>query len=106
MNAWGRLPIPSTLPGSAPATSSTSVASLVASRKKVHSQHGERRKQKEKRARKIAAPPGNVVLVETNSSLHGYSAPYSAGEEDVDFDVEEALLSQRLLRRLDSVEWD
>lgn len=119
MNAWGRLPMPSTsaLPGSEPGTSgSTCVASLVASRKKAHSHHGEGRKHREKRARNTTASDvvGSCVLGETNasSSLHGYtsaplgsSAVYQAGE-DADFDVEEALLSQRLLRRLDAVEWD
>lgn len=107
MNAWGRLPTPS-IPGAAPETSNGGVASDVANRKKAHSHHGDRRKHKnEKRARKVAVTAAGV-LVETNSSLHGYSAPCSAGEEDADFDVEEALLSQRLLRRLDSVsfEWD
>lgn len=110
MNAWGRLPIPSTLPlpGTAPETSNGGVSSEIANRKKAHSHHGERRKhKKEKRARKAAVTAAGV-LVETNPSLHGYSAPCSAGEEDADFGVEEALLSQRLLRRLDSVsfEWD
>jgi len=108
MNAWGRLPMPSILPGSAPETSSSSVSSLVASRKKAHSHRGDRRKYKEKRDRKAAAADSDV-LGETHSSLHGYTAPssaYNAGEEDADFDVEEALLSQRLLRRLDSIEWD
>ena len=108
MNAWGRLPIPSTLalPGTAPETSNGGDSSVVGSNmKKAHSHHGERRKHKEKRARKVAATAG-VLVVETNSSLHGYSAPCSAGEEDADFGVEEALLSQRLLRRLDSVDWD
>ena len=110
VSAWRRSPIPSTLPlpGTAPETSNRGGASLeIANRKKAHSYHGERRKhKKEKRACKVAVTAG--VLVETNSSLHGYSAPCSAGEEDVDFGVEEALLSQRLLRRLDSVsfEWD
>jgi hypothetical protein len=103
MNAWGRLPMPSTLPlpGFAPEAegSSGSVSLLVADRKKAHSHHGERRKHKEKRARKVAA--GGDVLVETNSSFS-----CNAGEEDADFGVEEALLSQRLLKRLDSVEWD
>ena len=110
MNAWGRLPVPSTLPlpSTTPETSNGGGASLeVTNRKKAHSHHGERRKhKKEKRARKVAVTAG--VLAETSSSLHGYSAPCSAGEEDADFGVEEALLSQRLLRRLDSVsiEWD
>ena len=106
MNAWGRLPMPSTLPlpESAPEASSGSVSLLVA---KAHSHHGERRKyKKDKRARKVAAAAGNGVLVERNSSLHGYNLAYNAGEEDADFGFEEALLSQRLLRRLDSVEWD
>ena len=108
MNAWGRLPIPSTLPlpGTIPETSNGGDSSEVANMKKAHSHHGERRKhKKEKRPRKVDAG----VLVEMNSSsLHGYSAPCSAGEEDADFGVEEAILSQRLLRRLDSVsfEWD
>ena len=106
MNAWGRLPMPSTLPlpGSAPEAegSSGSVSLLVANRKKAHSHHGERRKHKEKRARKVAAAAAaGDVLVERNSSLG-----CNAGEEDADFGVEEALLSQRLLKRLDSVEWD
>ncbi|KAF8800236.1 hypothetical protein BYT27DRAFT_7217155 [Phlegmacium glaucopus] len=111
MNAWGRLPMPSPtllLLDSAPGTSSASVSSSVGSRKKAHSHHGERRKHKEKRARKAAAAD-NSVLGETHPPLHGYTAPpsvYNACEEDADFDVEEALLSQRLLRRLDSVEWD
>ena len=110
MNAWGRLPIPSAtlpLPGTVPEASNGGDSSVVASNiKKAHSHHGERRKhKKERRARKVAATPG-VLVVEANSSLHGYSAPCSAGEEDADFGVEEALLSQRLLRRLDSVEWD
>ena len=114
MNAWGRLPISSStlpLPGTAPEASIGGVVSSeVTNRKKAHSHHGERRKyKKEKRARKVAVTTAAAgVLVETSSSLHGYSAPCSAGEEDADFGVEEALLSQRLLRRLDSVsfEWD
>ena len=99
MNAWGRLPIPSTLPvlGSAPGTSSASVSSLVAARKKAHSHHGERKKHKEKRARL-----GELDSSELNVPCSGYNAC----EEDADFDIEEALLAQRLLRRLDSVEWD
>ena len=111
MNAWGRLPMPSNLPvpSSAPEASSGSVTSLVANRKKAHSHHGERRKYKEMRARKVTAGAGtggSGVLGETSFSLHGYNSAYNAGEEDADFDIEEALLSQRLLRRLDSVEWD
>ena len=115
VSAWGRLPIPTSstlpLPGTAPApeTSNGSISLEVANMKKAHSYHGERRKhKKEKRACKVDVNAG--VLVDTNSSLHGYgaAAPCSAGEEDADFGVEEALLSQRLLRRLDSVsfEWD
>ena len=108
MNAWGRVPMRSTLPlpGSAPEASSGSVSLLAA---KPHCHHGERRKyKKDKRARKSAAATaaGNGVLVERDSSLHGYNSAYNAGEEDADFGFEEALLSQRLLRRLDSVEWD
>ena len=113
-SAWGRLPIPPSSTLHLPAETSNGRTSLeIANRKKAHSYHGERRKhKKEKRERKGGG--GGViaagVLVETNSSLHGYglSAPCSAGEEDADFGVEEALLSQRLLRRLDSVsfEWD
>ena len=107
MSTWGRLPMPATSPlsGSVPGTSSASVSSLVANRKKAHSHHGERRKHKEKRASKASGAEGSGVLIETNSSLHGYGVACSAGE-DADFDVEEALLSQRLLRRLDSVEWE
>ena len=112
VNAWGRLAIPSTLPlpGTTPETSNGGISSEIANRKKAHSYHGERRKhKKEKRDRKVVDTTAGV-LVETNSSLHGYglSAPCSAGEEDADFGVEEALLSQRLLRRLDSVsfEWE
>ena len=82
MNAWGSLPIPSTtlpLPGTAPETSNGGVFS--ANMKKAHSHHGARRKhKKEKRGRKVAAATTGVLVVEMNSSLHGYSAPYSAGE--------------------------
>ena len=112
VNAWGRLAIPSTLllPGTAPETSKGGISPEIANRKKAHSYHGERRKQKKEKRDRKAADTTAGVLVETNSSLHGYglSAPCSAGEEDADFGVEEALLSQRLLRRLDSVsfEWD
>ena len=116
VSAWGRLPIPPspTLPLT-PETSNGGIPLEIANRKKAHSYHGERRKhKKEKRERKGGGGGGIAaggVFVETNSSLHhgyGLSAPCSAGEEDADFDVEEALLSQRLLRRLDSVsfEWD
>jgi hypothetical protein len=105
MNAWGRLPMPCSLPlpGSAPEASRDCASSVFANRKKAHSHHGERRKHKEIRARKVAAAG---VLVETNSASDGYSSAYNAGEEDADFGIEEALLSQRLLRRLDSIEWE
>ena len=38
-----------------------------------------------------------------SSQLNSPCSGYNAGEEDVGFDVEEALLAQWLLRRLDSV---
>jgi len=116
VTAWGIPPSPTLpLPAPAPETSNGGISLEIANRKKAHSYHGERKKhnKKEKRDRKgggVIAAAG--LLLETNpSSLHGYglsAAPCSAGEEDADFGVEEALLSQRLLRRLDSVsfEWD
>jgi len=99
MSAWGRLPIPAR---SAPSQAEpTTVA--IPSRKRLNSSSARastkaRKHRKEKRTRKT-----------TLTSLGGVKVSAAASktlDEDGDYNFEEALLTQRLLRRLDSDGWE
>ncbi|PPQ74461.1 hypothetical protein CVT24_000034 [Panaeolus cyanescens] len=125
------LPVPPALPTSASmgsASSSGSPARITNSSPKAvgrrPTMNDKRRVRKERRAKKVASMRGASAALaasvgdksglpssqRSNASSSSYSSTSSSsvkhGAEDVDFDFEEALLAQRLLKRLDSHGWD
>jgi len=107
MSAWGKLPMP-TRPFSPAANPG---ASTVGAKRNTNSSNrsgrsgakvaaGHRKQKKEKRARKTTLPSMASAL----SAMKGVAL--RIGEEDADFGIEEALLSQRLLKRLDADGWE
>ncbi|KJA27621.1 hypothetical protein HYPSUDRAFT_74656 [Hypholoma sublateritium FD-334 SS-4] len=106
MSAWGRLPMPARALSPVPSSGGASVATgapkkgTKAANRLSRGKTGVRKTKKEKRTRK--ATLSNV----TGALASAKAAGSRSGEEDADFGIEEALLSQRLLRRLNSTEWE
>lgn len=106
MSAWGRLPMPARTLSPVPSSGAASVATGVpkkatkATNRLSRGKGGVRKTRKENRTRK--ATLSNV----TGALTAAKAAGARSGEEDADFGIEEALLSQRLLRRLNSTEWE
>ncbi|PPQ82459.1 hypothetical protein CVT25_007257 [Psilocybe cyanescens] len=107
MNTWGKLPMPVRSFSPAPSAGSGNASSSGAKRHsfvngrpvvrvvgRPSSVH-HRKHKKERRSRKATLP-----------SMASAMGPLKAGAEDADFGLEEALLSQRLLNRLDSDDWE
>ena len=104
MSAWGKLPMP-TRPFSPAGTSTVGTkrntnSSNRSSRSGAKAAIGHRKQKKEKRARKTTLPSMASAL----GAMKGVAL--RIGEEDADFGIEEALLSQRLLKRLNADGWE
>ncbi|KAH9484913.1 hypothetical protein JR316_0001815 [Psilocybe cubensis] len=106
MSTWGRLPMPASTSAAGNGSSTVSGTahkrhSFVNGRPVVRvvgkpSSGHHRKHKKEKRSRKVTLP-----------SMSSAMGPVKVGSpEDADFGLEEALLSQRLLNRLDSGDWE
>jgi len=97
MNAWGRLPMPARMTSipSTPVLASTSRRAANASGARVVGR--QRSHRRERRTRKT-----------TLTGLGGLKNPIGlrTADDDMEIDLEEALLAQRLLRRLDSDGWE
>ncbi|KAF8971195.1 hypothetical protein BDZ97DRAFT_1346228 [Flammula alnicola] len=105
MSAWGKFPMPvrslSPIPSSgAPSTASVKRNSKGTTRTEGKPATGHRKHKKEKRTKKSTLPSM------ANALSSAKAGTLRAGDEDADFGLEEALLSQRLLRSLDSDHWE
>jgi hypothetical protein len=107
MSAWGKLPMPTRpfSPAANPGTSTVGTkrntnSSNRSSRSGAKAAVGHRKQKKEKRARKTTLPSMASAL----GAMKGVAL--RIGEEDADFGIEEALLSQRLLKRLNADGWE
>jgi len=99
MSAWGKLPMPTRpfSPAANPGAKRNTNGSIHSGRSGAKVAVGHRKQKKERRAR----------LPSMASALGAMKAVASrVGEEDADFGIEEALLSQRLLKRLDADGWE
>lgn len=100
MTTWGRLPMPTRQ--SSAATSNRSSYTSTSRSSRLTNKAGKRKQKKEskeKRTRKISAL--------SSSSKAAVSGARSRGDtEDAEFGLEEALLSQKLLSRLDAIAWE
>ena len=108
MSAWGTLPMPTRPFSPAAANPGTSAvgakrntnSSNRSSRSGAKAAVGHRKQKKERRAKKTTLPSMASAL----GPMKGVIS--RVGEEDADFSIEEALLSQRLLKRLDADGWE
>ena len=91
-------PVPSS--GGASAATGAPKRGTKAANRLSRGKGGVRKAKKEKRARKATLPSVGAALAAAKA------AGARSGEEDADFGIEEALLSQWLLRRLNSTEWE
>ncbi|KAF5328705.1 hypothetical protein D9619_011713 [Psilocybe cf. subviscida] len=102
MTAWGRLPMPARQISAATSNRSSYTSTSKSSRatgKTSTVNRKQKRESREKRTRKTSA-------LSTLSRTAAGSAGSKGDTEDVDFGLEEALLSQRLLSRLDAIAWE
>ena len=120
MSAWGKLPMPmkeySNLAGgmsnrgvglnhALPSTTSVGRSGGSQRRNAAHPMVKSRRSRKDRRTRKSSML--GVVKNTTGSKVGiGGKGTKLLGDEEVNFDIEEALLAQRLLKRLDDDGWE